>query len=247
MRDKHEKKEMLSNARKEELYSIEINKKLIEMQHEKASRKELVDSFSRHAKLANRYMLGVLLCSITYVANSPITDKIELPFIGKISVEYYHLILLILITCLVILFSSTNLMALRIREYYNIHFNEPNDKDFIDLTVEPTILRMAPIAWMIKNKGIFHFNILESNKTWKKIELGVYFILKFFVFIIVYFFPSIVLINIVLNSELPFNKSLTYFLISLIAISFISFGIVLKNEISYILKMPEILFKKEEK
>ena len=216
------------------------------MKNEKASRKELVDSFSRHAKLANKYMLGILLCSVTYVANNPIKDEIELPFVGKISGDYYHLILLILITCLIILFSSANLMALRIREYYNIHFNEPNDKDFIDLTVEPTIFRMAPIAWMIKNKSIFHFNILESNKTWKKVELGVYFILKFFVFVIVYVFPSIVLLKIIFNSKVSFNSSYTYFVICLIAISFISFGIVLKNEIKYILKMPGILFKKEE-
>ena len=205
---------------------------------DKVKRKELVDSFSRHAKLSNKYMFGILFCCITFAMNISPTEAIKLPFVGDITIEYYYLILMILISCLIILFSSAHLMALRIREYYNAHFNKMNDKDYIDLTVEPTVFRMAPIAWMIKNKDIFFINITTANKKWKMFELVIYFVLKVLVFTVAYLFPTIMLIIILSKSGIfSFNNSINFILrlllISLSVISIISFFIVWKNELIF--------------
>ncbi len=211
-------------------------------------RSELVESFSKHAKLSNKYMFGILFVSVTIAMKLNPTDKIELPFVGEVTVELYYLISIALLSCLIILFSSSHLMALRIREYYNLFFDKENDKDYFDLVVEPTIFRMAPISWMIKNRSVFFINRDKENNDWKKIELVVYFVLKLFVFIIAYLFPLVILFIILYKSDVlnfctDINLIIRLFLISLTVISIISFVIVWINEVSFILKMPRKIFK----
>lgn len=217
---------------------------------EKVKREELVVSFSKHSKLSNKYMAGLLFCCITFAMNISPTEKIKLPFVGDITIEYYYWISMALISCLIILFSSTHLMALRIREYYCMHFNKINDKDYIDLTVEPTIFRMAPIAWMIKNKNIFFTNIEAVHQNWKKFELIIYFLLKILVFIVAYLFPTVVLIIILWKSGIfdissSINIIIRILLVSLSVISIISFCIVWKNEIIFTLRMPQKIFNNQ--
>jgi len=223
----------------------------VESPGEQIKRNELVDSFSKHAKLSNKYMLGILFVSVTIAMNLNPSDKINLPFVGEIKIEYYYLISIALLACLIILFSSSHLMALRIREYYNLFFNKNNDKDYIDLVVEPTIFRMAPISWMIKNRNVFFINVDIANNGWKKFELVIYFILKFFVFIIAYLFPVIILSmtlykSKILNFSTETNLIMRLFLISLTFLSIVSFMIVCKNEVSFIFKMPRKIFKKQK-
>ena len=211
---------------------------------ELVKRTELVESFSKHAKLSNKYMLGILFISITIAMNINPSDMVKLPFIGEVLVEYYYLISMAFLSCLIILFSSSHLMALRIREYYNLFFTKTNDKDYIDLVIEPSIFRMAPISWMIKNKSVFFVNKSNVNNVWKKFELVIYFFLKLFVFIVAYLFPAIILILILFKSKIldfgtDTNVIIRLFLISLSFISIVSFGIVWKNEVIFTFKMPK--------
>ena len=225
------------------------NKEII--QDDLVAREDLVNSFSKHAKLTNTYMLGILLCCITYAINLTPSEKLVFPFIGEIKYYYFHLISMILISCLIILFSSSHLMGLRIKEYYNKFYNSNKDKDYIDLTVEPTIFRMAPISWMIKNTNSFYINLSDAHHGWKKFELLIYFILKIFVIIITYLFPTIVLIVCIHKSGIydfcKFqNVILRYFLICLTIVSIMSFCIVWKNEIVAMFRMPGKLFEKNK-
>lgn len=222
------------------------------MENQQVGKTELVNSFSKHAKLSNNYMLGLLLCSVVYVMNTTSTGKIEFPYIGGVEIEHFQLISMIIISCLMILFSSVHLMALRIREYYNLFYNEANDKDYFDLIVEPTIFRMAPISWMIKNRNVFFVNIGNSKDNWKKFELIVYYFLKVIVLLISYVFPATILIkNIILSRIIEFNYSsnliLHLFIICLIITSLISFCIVFVNELTFIFRMPGKIFTKKIK
>jgi hypothetical protein len=218
--------------------------KSYKMESEKISRNELVSSFSRHAKLTNLYMFGILLFAIIYAMNMNTTKDLDLPKIGVVNAEYFQIISMFIISSLLILFSSSHLMSLRIREYYNSNYFNSNDKDYFDLSVEPTIFRMAPIAWMIKNINVFFINRSDVDRKWRNIEILVYFILKFMVFLIAYIFPVIILlINVknvgVLNFSLRMNFFLRIPLIGLFLTSSISFAIVLKNEIIFTFRMPD--------
>ena len=194
-------------------------------------------------------MLGLLFCCVVVAMNINPTDKLKLPFIEEVSTEYYFLVALSLISCLIILFSSSHLMAMRIQTYYYKFYPEPDDKDYFDLAVEPSIFRMAPISWMIRNRKVFFRNIDDANKKWKRFELITYLILKVLVFLILYFFPLVILFKVVVQSDIfNFCNSTSAFirfpLIVLIILSVISFSIVWKNSFEHtFIKVPKQAFK----
>ena len=118
------------------------------------------------------------------------------------------------------------------------------------MTVEPTIFRVGPIAWMIKNKNVFFINIEDSEKKWKKFELIIYFLLKTFVFIVVYLFPTIVLALSLIKADIfnfanDINLILRLLLISLSIISVISFSIVFMNELIFTFRIPRKILKEK--
>jgi len=212
-------------------------------------RKDLVESFSRHAKLSNKYILGLLFCCVVVAMNIDPDKTVKLPFIGDVSSEYYFLVSLALMTSLIILFSSSHLMAIRIQTYFYKFYPGPNNKDYFDLSVVPSIFRMAPISWMIKNKDIFFINRNQGNFKWKKIELRVYLLLKVLVLGLLYVFPTVVLIVVIIQSRIfDFYESVDGFirfpLILMTILSGISFSIVWKNSFVHtFINVPKEAYK----
>lgn len=216
--------------------------------NDQVKREELVSSFSRHAKLSNKYMFGILFCCVVFSMNINPVDKVNMPFIGEIQAEHYYLVSMSLISCLIILFSSSHLMAMRIREYYNKYYEGANNKDYFDLIVEPTIFRVAPISWMIKNKNVFYINKNEGHQTWKKIEIITYLTLKGLIFIVVYLFPILILIITVFQSGIydfcnSTNIILRIVLIILSILSIFSYIIVWKNSFIFTFRVPRNALK----
>jgi hypothetical protein len=207
------------------------------------TQKELVESFSRHSKLTNKYMIAILVISLIVAMNINPDNNVPLEFFGELKIElkYYYIISLSIISCLILLFSSTQLMALRIRRYYNQLWPEEKDKDYIDLTCEPTIFRVGPVSRMIFNKDIFYFNKNGINKNQFKVQQIVYFVLKMLIYIVTYIFPISILIVLVWKSgifnfyqSLEISTSFIEFLIRSILIilsilSLFSFGLTFVN------------------
>jgi len=163
-------------------------------------------------------------------------ESINLPFINAVDVAYFYIVSLFLLSSLLILFSSSYLMSLRIRVYYKKYYNQANDKDYFVLTVKQTIFRVAPIAWMLKNRDIFHINRKKSSDLWRKYELAIYAMLKLLIFFVAYVFPIYVLFLIVLKSGIfnfsnDINMVFRMLLICLPTISLITVAIVCWNDI----------------
>lgn len=214
------------------------------MSGNKISREKLVESFSKHAGLINKYMFWLLILCFTYNLS---LENTSIPFIiisdkQTVSPQSYHRIWTVLISCAITMFASTYLMALRIRIYYGNHYNEANDRDFFDLTVTPTIFRVAPIAWMSnKNKYVFFFNINATDSKAKKRGKRFYFFLKSLVFLIAYIYPFGVLCyamyKSVILTDITFIGFFVYiFMLIVFTIAISSFMVVIMNESDFLRK-----------
>ncbi len=163
--------------------------------------KDLVEGHSKQSSTSNKFWLVLITISIIGITSEPDGSQlVELPFkLGKVNLFYFNFILIILISSLIIAFSSAMIQVIRTRlliqkiiEKYSKKINFGiHIQDLVDSLLLPTYNRVAPISKIILGDNQFLRKEKSDKNSNKTISDLLYKILKIFSYFIIYFIPVI--------------------------------------------------------
>jgi hypothetical protein len=171
---------------------------------------KLSEGFSNHASTSNKIWLVLALVSILSIMPRTVIEnenedpssikeqKIELPFeLGKVNSRDFYPFSTLLISILLIGFSSAYIQGMRTRLliHYAIKkrhkdnlFNGIHIQDIVDNTIGSTFNRISPIAEFVKGKGQFK-SFSPPNKWCNNISTILYIILSIVSYFVLYYIP----------------------------------------------------------
>jgi hypothetical protein len=219
---------------------------------------KLAVGYSTQTKRANQFWLVLIIAStITLTGHIDRENFVQLPFtLGSVIPSDFYSICLVMISALLVAFTSAMIQALRSRMLIEKCINkmvesekfmgEIHIKDYLDSIVTPTFSRVAPIPQFILGKNQF-LGEGPQNKLSKTLGICLYFLLKIATFTFTYFIPFIA-INVcwkylVKNPKSGVVVMPDWLIIGILLIASICTIIIFIGEIKYLIRVLKRLNK----
>ena len=161
---------------------------------------KLTEGYSTQSSTTNKFWVVLIIASTIGLVGRPDVDNlIELPFtLGKVYAADFYSISIILISVVIIAFSSAMIQTIRTRMLIQKAINDLSDaelfigkvhiQDYFDSISTPTYSKVAPIAQFILGKNQF-FGEPKPSKGRRRFAKLVYLVLKYSTFIFLYLIP----------------------------------------------------------
>jgi hypothetical protein len=210
---------------------------------------KLAEGFSSQAKTANKFWITLIISSIIGLVGRPDNDKlIELPFtLGKVYAADFYSIIIVLISVVIIAFSSAMLQLIMTRiliqsvidklDENEKHFGKVHMHDFFDSIAIPTYSKVSPIAKALL--GNFQFkNDPPTGIGLNIFTQFIYFIFRISMFAFYYIIPLWALSKCWNHKTLDLSKGTilipNWILVIIMVLAAISISILFIEDIKHI-------------
>lgn len=188
---------------------------------------KLNDGFSVQTKIAWKFWIALAIVSALAIISSYGTGDVTIPFIGEVKRTDFFPFATILISILLIGYSSAQIQAIRTRRLLQKIIDNtkeevilPGDvhlQDVFDGITSPAVNRVAPLAQILQGKHQFLPDSDNCPVILVFLSIAYYIILKLITYLVMYAFPalalarSILLGNIFTGDVCPWNVPLFVF------------------------------------
>jgi len=217
---------------------------------------KLAAGYSTQSKTANQFWLVLIIASIiALTGKAGVENLIELPFtLGKVDIYDFYSVSTILISVLVIAFTSAMIQTIRTRmliqkEIESIaakdrFIGQIHIQDYLDSILTPTYNRVGPISQFLLGRNQF-LGQKRPNKFLRAVGVILYSVLKLSTFFFMYFVPVIAMFKCYGNLKSIAggiaSPIISCFLIILIALSLISILILFVGDVRYLARVVKHL------
>jgi hypothetical protein len=164
--------------------------------------KDLADSVSTQAEVANRMWLALITVAVfAIVPRDPTNKTVKLPFeLGEVSPLWFHWLVFLILVVLAIAFAAAHAQQVRAQKFAQSTIDlSPQTltggnifhlRDYFDMLRKPSLTRVASLAQVLRGQYQF-FTTYKGLPVWLRLGTVVYYGLLKLVSLLIYFFLPI--------------------------------------------------------